>query len=304
MDVHLDLYQLRAFHALALGGSFSDAARRLNLTQSAISHSIRKLEASAEVALVVRQGGRIELSEEGLELAAACASIFTTLEEVGHRLREGHAQTAGRLRVGATVEFGCSTFMEHIQPFVRANPDLELDFLLSPDLLEPLLKEEIDLAIDCRWHAHPELKRTPLFREAYIVVCSPAYRDLHRLENPSDLAACTFLSCDKPGTWWNRFLEVLPEDHRPELRRVASMNHIRAMITAAVHGMGVALVPEYCIRAELDRGDLAHILPAYCPQEDQFSLYQKHAKAGRTKNRLLTEYLRSTRPAVFGPRVK
>jgi DNA-binding transcriptional LysR family regulator len=193
--------------------------------------------------------------------------------------------------------------MEHIQPFVQANPELELDFLLGMDLLEPLLKEEIDLAIDCRRHAHPELKRTPLFREAYIVVGAPAYLARHPVRAPEDLSACTLLSCDKPATWWNRFLEVLPESRRPELRRVASMNQIRAMITAAVHGMGIALVPEYCIRGELDRGDLTHVLPEFCPLEDQFHLYQKHAKAGRAKNRLLTEFLRATPPAAFQPGV-
>jgi DNA-binding transcriptional LysR family regulator len=301
MDVHLDLHQLRTFHALALGGSFAEAARRLNLTQSAISHAIRKLEASAGTTLVVRQGGRVVLSEEGTALAAACDSIFATLEEVGSRLQRGHEAASGRLRLGAPVEFGCSILMEHIQPFARANPELELDFLLGMDLLDPLLREEIDLAIDCRRHAHPELQRIALFREAYIVVCAPSYLARFPIQAPEELTGCTLLSCDKPGTWWNRFLEVLPEGQRPELRRVASMNQIRAMITAAVHGMGVALVPEYCIRGELERGDLVHVLPGFCPLEDHFHLYQKHAKAGRTKNRLLTEFLRSTPPAAFRP---
>ena len=133
MANQLDLYQLRAFHALGTTGSFTRAARRLNLTQSAISHAVAKLEASAGALLVDRRNREPRLTEEGRHLFAACVEVFATLEAAAENL--GPATAGGRLRLGATVEFGSSILMRHMRPFLADNPDLEIDFTLAHDLL-------------------------------------------------------------------------------------------------------------------------------------------------------------------------
>src|SRR5690349_7505839 len=76
----LDLYQLRAFHAVGQAGSFTAAARRLHLTQSAVSHAVAKLEATAGLALVLRRGRELRLTEAGRRLWEACEQINATLE--------------------------------------------------------------------------------------------------------------------------------------------------------------------------------------------------------------------------------
>lgn len=299
MDLHLDLYQLRTFHAVALTGSFAEAARRLNLTTSAISHAVRKLEATACTPLVLRQGGRIELSAEGEELARTCAVVFQALDEAETRLGRGKSMPWGRLKVGSTVEFGCSVLMEEIQPFVQAHPELEMEFFFDANLLEPLLHEDIDVAIDCCRHARPEIIRTPLFSEPYVVLCHPRIRDEASLETPADLARATLLSSDRAGTWWNRFLDILPEQQRPGRLRFTALNQIRAMITAASHAMGVALVPEYCVKPELASGSLVRLFPGYPPVGDQFYLYEKRSLANRPRNRSFVLFLRSLKPALL-----
>ena len=64
----LDLYQLRAFHAVGQTGSFTGASRRLHLTQSAVSHAVAKLEATAGMALVARRGRELRLTDAGRRL--------------------------------------------------------------------------------------------------------------------------------------------------------------------------------------------------------------------------------------------
>jgi len=294
----LDLYQLRAFHAVGITGSFTGASRRLHLTQSAVSHAVAKLEATAGLALVARRGRELRLTEAGQRLWEACEQIYATLEAAVEDL--GEALPRGRLRLGATVEFGSGILMRHIGPFLSAHPDLEMDFTLTYDLLPPLLRDEVDLIVDCREHLRPELERLPLFRETYLVAGSPGFRADRGIAAARDLGRCPVLSLDKAGSWWHRFLLALPEAERPVFGRVIEVNHLRAMINAAMAGLGALLAPTYSVLPELERGDLVPLLPDIRPKEDWFSIYQKKTKAGLHRNRLLTDYLRSLSPAEFG----
>lgn len=300
MDAFLDLPQLRTFFTLAQTGSFTACARRLNRTQSAVSHAMAKLEDLAGARLLERRGRGLHLTEEGRRLYQACEQVFATLDAAAEDLRRHQSLSRGRLRVGATVEFGSSILMRHMQPFLAANPDLEIDFTLSHDLLAPLLRDDLDLIIDCQEHLLPTMKKTPLFRETYVVACAPAFRRAHRIRLPPDLGRCPVLSLDKAGAWWNRFLMAVPGRDQPLLERFIAIDHIRAMIHAAVEGMGVLLVPRYSVLEELERGDLVALFPAIRPAEDRFSIYQKKVKAGQEKQKLLTRYLQSLSPAEFG----
>ena len=300
MDPGLDLAQLRSFFTLARTGSFSEAARRLNRTQPAVSHAVRKLEDSVGLPLVDRRGRDFRLTEEGRRLYQACESVFSTLDAAEEDLGRGRALSRGRLRLGATIEFGSSILMKHIRPFLAENPGVEMDFTLAHELLAPLLKDELDLIIDCVDHNLPELQKTPLFRETYVVACAPGYREEHRIRVPGDLARCAILSLDKAGLWWNRFQTALPERKRPVVQRVIAVNHIRGMINAAGEGLGVVLAPKYSVLEELARGVLVPLFPSIRPAEDRFHIYQKSLKAGLEKHRRLTEYLMTIHPSEFG----
>jgi DNA-binding transcriptional LysR family regulator len=293
----LDLYQLRAFHALGTSGSFTRAARKLNLSQSAVSHAIAKLEGSARVVLVDRKARELRFTEEGRRLFQACEQIFATLEAASEELDPAHG--LGKLRLGATVEFGSSILMRHVRPFLAEHPDLEIDFILAHDLLTPLLRDEVDIAIDCREHLLPELLGTPWFRETYVVAASEAFLRARPITAPGDLVQAPVLSLDKAGAWWHRFLLALPEGRRPEFHRIIAVNHIRAMINAAVEGLGVLLAPTYSVLGELERGALTAVLPEIRPREDRFFIYQKKRRASLRRHRLLTEYLQALRPPEF-----
>lgn len=300
MDAFLDLPQLRTFFTLAQAGSFTACARRLNRTQSAISHAMAKLEDLAGAPLLDRRGRSLALTEEGRRLYQACEQVFATLEAAEDDLRRSQTQARGLIRLGATVEFGSSILMKHMQPFLATHAGIDVDFTLRPDLLDPLLRDEVDLIIDCVEHPLPALKRVTLFRETYVVACAPAFRKAHRLRGPADLARAPVLSVDKAGAWWNRFLLAIPDREQPQLDRIIAVDHIRAMIHAAVAGMGALLVPRYSVLEELRRGDLLALFPAIRPAEDRFSIYMKKVKAGQEKLQLLTRYLQSLSPEEFG----
>jgi DNA-binding transcriptional LysR family regulator len=294
----LDLHQLRAFHALGQCGGFSAAARRLNLTQSAVSHAVAKLETAAGVALVQHAGRQLRLTDAGRRLWLACEQVFATLEAAAEDL--GESRSLGQLRLGATTEFGSSVLMRHIGPFLADHPGIELDFTLGYDLLPSLLRDDLDLAIDCRQHLLPELDRLPLFRETYVVAGSREFRTARAITSPRDLGSCPVLSMDKAGAWWHRLLLALPEPERPVFARIIGLNDLRAMINAAAAGLGALLAPTYSVLRELQRGELVPLLPHIGPVEDWFCLYQKKSKASLRKHQLLTRFLQSISPGEFG----
>ncbi|MFO7693860.1 MAG: LysR family transcriptional regulator, partial [Vicinamibacterales bacterium] len=260
-----------------------------------------KLEQSAGVRLVERRGRNVHLTEGGERLFSVCETVYAAVEGAAESLRKGAATARGMLRLGAPPEFGCSVLMRHIGGFIRQNPDIQLDFTLGHDLLTPLRRDEIDVAIDCVEHFQPDLQKVPLFRESYTVACAPAFRRLHRLATPRDLSRVPLLSVDKAGAWWHRLLRAVPEPDRPELRHVTAVNHIRAMITAAVEGIGVALVPSYSVLPELEHRLLVQLFSRLDLPEDRFRIYQKKAKSSLAKHRALVTYLQSINPSEFRP---
>jgi len=297
MPTHLDLNQLKAFHALGTAGSFTAAARRLNLTQSAVSHAIAKLEASAGVGLVDRSTRELRLTEAGRRLHLACEEVFASLEAAAEDLALPSAR--GRIRLGATPEFGSSILMRHVRPFLEANPDLDVDFFLAEDLLSPLLRDDLDIVVDCREHAEPGIQRLPWFVETYVAAASPAFLEGRSVDRPMDLQGLPALSLDKGGAWWHRLLSALPPGERPELGRLIAVNHVRAMINGGVEGLGLLLAPTYAVTGELERGALVPLLPGIRPREDRFAIYQKRRRSSLGRHRLLTDFLLSLAPAEF-----
>ena len=297
---HLDLQQLRMFFTLATTGSYTETARRLYRTQSAVSHAIRKLEASVGVRLVARKGADFKLTEDGQRLQKACETAFVAFENAVEDISKRQGSGLGRLRLGATVEFGCSILMKHMGPFLKDHPEIDFEFCMSNELVEPLMRDDLDVIIDCKEHHQTELDRAPLFREAYALVCSPEYQSRIPIDSIGDLDRATLLSLDVEGSWWQRFVFSIPPMDRPALAKIMSINHVRGMIVAAMNGIGVALVPTYSVLSALAAGQLVVLFPEFDLFEDRFSIYQKKYRKDLERHRLLTDYLRGIRPSEFG----
>jgi DNA-binding transcriptional LysR family regulator len=299
-DVRLDANQMRVFLEVVRAQSYTGAARRLHVSQSAVSHTIGKLEATAGVALVTRRGRGFALTDDGAELYGACERMFGELEAAERRLAAGPGDAPLRATLGATVEFGTTVIVRKLAPFLCDHPELHVDFVFSHDLLTPLLHGDVDLAVDCAPLSHPSLARTPLFREKYAVIAAPGFARRRRVRAPRDLAALPALSLDPEAAWWERLRRALPPAERPVFRRVIALNHLRGIIHAAIAGLGVGLVPKYAALRELANGDLVELFPELPLLEDTFCVYQKRARAPAAANRLLTEQLRRIDASELG----
>ena len=301
MTTNLDLYQLKAFFALSQTLSFTKAAWRLHVSQSAVSHAIKKLESGTGLKLILRRGRHFVLTEEGLELARSCRIVFGELERVEDSL-SSWGERVQTIRLGTTVEFGTLVLIRHMKPFLARNADVHLDFRFTNDPLPALMNDELDIIVDCKKHVLPGLERTDLFREQYVVVAAPAFLKGKVIKVPKHLEGQTIISLDKNASWWGRFVHAVPRSERPAFKResVIEIDHIRGIINAAAGAIGIALLPKYSIVTELRRRMLVNLFPDISVREDQFSIYQKKKKASLDANRRFVDYLMRLRPEEFG----
>jgi DNA-binding transcriptional LysR family regulator len=299
-SVRLDLNRLQVFLEATRCGNYTAAAKRLHVTQSAVSHAIRKLEEVTGRSLVEWQHRRLALTDDGEYVREVCERVFHDLSQAEHVLSTRSPGGTQVVTIGATVEFGTSVLVRKLKPLIDATPWLHVNFCFRDELAPLLARDEIDLAVDCAPHAHPSVTSTRLFREKYSIVASPAFLASHVVRHPMDLERVPVVSVDREGAWWTHALRSLPGRRRPVLRQVIEVNQVRGMVHAALEGYGVALLPKYTVRGKVERGDLVALFPRLRLLEDWFCVYQKRSAAARAKNRVVTEFLLRLDVTEFG----
>lgn len=147
--------QLRSFQAVALEGSFTSAAERLNLSQPTITQQVRQLEADFNVELFHRQGRRIELSDVGKTLLTATERLFTTSDEAVDLLKAASGLGTGHLRVSAVAPIDIIPIIGKV---AEANPMIRISLTIcnSEDALRSLMEFRADVAMLAASEINPQ----------------------------------------------------------------------------------------------------------------------------------------------------
>ncbi len=296
----MDLYHLKTFFTLGKIQNFTKTAEHLCVTQSAVSHAVKKLETSIDTPLIDRKGKHLTLTEAGKTLFRSCEKIFYEIEKAEQDMAHFKEKIIFTIRIGSTVEFGTTILMNHIRDFLHAYPDIHLDFLFSHYLIDPLIQDQVDLIIDCKPHLHQNLERIHLFREQYITIASPKFIETEHISSLDDLERVKILSMDKDLEWWHNFITAIPADKQGCLKNVMQINHIRGLINGAVAGIGIGFVPRYTVITELENNILVDPFPHIKPAADEFHIYIKKERLAFQKNQLLVDYLTRLKPSEFG----
>lgn len=272
--MQVDLNKLKTFYTLAQAESYTGCAQRLCLTQSAVSHAIKKLEADLGYDLVDRAARKFRLTREGGFLFQQCAGIFDRIDDTLDRLAAGRGHRIS-LTLGAPAEFGSSVLIKGMVPFLKQHPRVHVDFFLDPYLLDPLLSDDLDIIVDCVPHVHETLVSVPLMREEYGVIASPSYVADHRIQTIADLSRCRLLSFDKDLLWWKNFINALAGQADFGCDGVIRISSVRGIINAALASMGVGFVPRYTVLKELENGQLMELFKDTEVLNDQINIYLK-----------------------------
>lgn len=266
MDRLPPLDSLLAFEAVLRLGSMTQAAAELRLTQSAISHRIRRLEGFMGVPLLRRGGRGLEPTPAGAALAEGFGSVLADI--VGLRSRCLQAAGTDRLRVGVGAALADYWLVRRLPRFTARHPNIAVELVVLENEA-PESAAELDIRI--LWVPASELRRTttqqPLFRENVFPVCAPELLPAKfRIGDARVLARLPLLHKGPAGRatsaeWsWSAWLERLALPPRPkESFRFAS---IGPAVAAALNGVGAVLARSMLVHDALAEGKLVRLLPS------------------------------------------
>ena len=275
----LDWDKLRIFHAAAEAGSFTHAAEKLHLSQSAISRQVSALEMDIGAKLFHRHARGLILSEQGEILYQTAHEVLMKLESVRNQLTETRERPSGKLRVTTTVGFGQGWLTEKVQEFQTLQPDVQIQLLLDNEELDVNMRQA-DCAIRLRQPQQPDLIQRRLFTVHMHVYASATYLARHgEPKSIEDLDHHRIITFGEPAPAYLTDVNWLETAGRtPENRRQAHLqiNNLPAIRRATFNGAGISLLPDYMINRDLALVQLN--LLADIPTFDTYFCYAEEMK--------------------------
>jgi len=231
------LNALKAFEAAARHESFTRAAEELCVTQGAVSHQVKALEAELALKLFNRERQRLIITEAGKDYLTVVRDALDRIAVGTERLLQ--RQNAGVLTVSTSPDFAAKWLVHRLGHFADAHPGIDLRVSATLHHVD-FAREEVDLAVRHGEGSWPGLDTVRLSAEQLFAVCSPKLiSGRRRLNKPADILNFPLLHLDSRADWTN-WLQAAGLDgadvmHGPVLNR-ASM-----VIDAAINGQGIAL---------------------------------------------------------------
>ncbi|WP_136660282.1 LysR family transcriptional regulator [Nitratireductor sp. XY-223] len=287
----LDWDKLRIFHAAAEAGSFTHAAEKLHLSQSAISRQVSALEQDIGVPLFHRHARGLILTEQGELLYRTAHDVLLKLEAVRVRLSETTENPSGKLRVTTTVGLGSGWLTDRMQEFMELYPDIEVQLLLDNEELDVSMRHA-DCAIRLRQPQQPDLIQRKLFTVHMHVYASPAYLNRYgKPEHVSDFDTHRIITFGEPAP--NYLLDVnwLEVAGRPASNPRSphlQINNMPSIKRAAQLGIGIAMLPDYMVGH--DAGLVQLDIDSDVPSFSGFFCYPEELR-GSAKLRAFRDFL-------------
>jgi DNA-binding transcriptional LysR family regulator len=272
-------------------GSLSGAARNLNLSPSAVSKQLSRLEARLGTRLLQRTTRRVQATAEGMALYERCRPLFDGLGEAEEAVRTMRSALSGRLRLTATPAFGRARLVPAIGEFARRHSELKVELVLTSQRAD-LVEEGIDLAVREGTLEDSSLISTRLTEMQIVLCASPAY--LARRHAPTTLAGVTehdVVSVPLAGLDRNAWRIELSHGRPLEWQPGLVVNDLFAVRELALDGFGLAPLPDYLVETDLAEGRLVRVLPEVAlPRQPVTALYpERRFQPARVK--VLVDFL-------------
>jgi LysR family transcriptional regulator, low CO2-responsive transcriptional regulator len=258
MKSPIDSQQLQAFAILARNGSFTQTARELFLTQSAISHSIKALESDVGCRLLDRVGRKVTLTQAGEHLLKHAERVLTDLRAAREGLEELGRWGHGRLRIGAPVTVCQYLLPSVLREFKESFPHCHLSIEPgdSRDLLEAVDQRRVDIAVTLEPQGEDQFQFIPLYTDDMEFVVSP----LHPWATAgkvtrADIARQNFIVYRRGSRTW-RMIESYFREEEIVLNAVIELGAMDAIKELVKVGLGISVMAPWVARKELDEQSL------------------------------------------------
>lgn len=257
------LEHLKTFHHVALEKSFSKAAKKLFLTQPAITRQIQGLEHDLKVKLFDRTKRQIDLTEQGKILFSYTRELFSLFGDIENAFQDFNDLTHGQLTVAASALVGTYFLPKIFAIFNQRYPniDIKLRVANSGFVSNWVLNREVDLGLCGRIDNKPDLVQYQLLNEPFRPVASPSshWARLGRPLTQQEYALGSIVSREQ-GSRMQTKLSRWFEEH--DLTRTSGKFIVDSMAVAkhcALAGLGIVTLPELATRDEIVSGELVDI---------------------------------------------
>ncbi|HEY7915196.1 MAG TPA: LysR family transcriptional regulator [Blastocatellia bacterium] len=257
----LEVRHLRLVVAVAEEGSVTKASHRLHLTQSALSHQLRDIEARLGARLFLRASKRMLLTPAGENLLAAARRLLGELRQVEEEVRQMSSGEAGKIRL-STQCYTCYHWLPlALSKFRLEFPRVavEIDVAATHKPIEALFKGRIDVAIVSAPMRDKRLSVRPLFQDEMLVVMRPdhplASRPFIRAADFADVSLITYAMPKEETHLFSRVL--IPAGITP--REVLPMALTEAIVEMVKAGLGISVLAKWAIAPQLRVKTLAAV---------------------------------------------
>lgn len=291
----VDFNTLRAFTVVARERSFTRAAAQLGVSQSALSHAMRGLEARLGIRLLTRTTRGVSPTEAGERLLASLGPHYEGIEAELAALNVMREKPAGTLRITAHDHAVDTILWPRLAGFLPDYPDIHVEININYGLIDIVI-ERYDAGVRNGDQVAKDMiavRIGPDYRMA--VVGSPAYFAQRRPpRTPRDLATHDCINLRLP-THGGLYAWEFEKDNRVmqvHVQGQCTFNTTPQMLTAALAGFGLAYVPEDLAQAHVAAGRLARVLEDWCPMLPGYHLYYPSRRQSSRALGLLVDALR------------
>jgi DNA-binding transcriptional LysR family regulator len=290
-----ELGDLMAFLTVAEERSFTRAAARLGTSQSALSHTVRRLEERLGVRLLTRTTRSVSPTEAGERLQLALRPAFNNIETSLDSLVELREKPAGTIRVTSPRMVAQTRVVPVIAALLLEHPDLNIEISVDSRLVD-IVKERFDAGVRLGEMVAKDMiavRISPDLRMA--VVGSPAYFDTHPVPaSPHELTKQVCINLRLP-TFGGLYAWEFEKRGRPLNVRVDGQfisNDPLVILEAACAGVGLACIPEDHVATEIAERRLVRVLEDWCPPFAGYHIYYPSSRQSSAAFRMFVEALR------------
>lgn len=290
-----NIQDLLSFMVVARERSFTRAAAQLGVSQSALSHAMRNLEARLGVRLLTRTTRNVSPTEAGEKLLTRLGPQLQLMEEELLSLHEWRDRPAGNIRLTAGEHAMQAVLWPALRPFLQRYPDIHVEVMVDNGLTN-IVDGRFDAGVRLGEQVAKDMvavKIAPEMRMA--VVASPDY--LAQFGTPSsprelEQHRCINLRLPTHGGLYAWEFEQGDQTLRVRVEGQLTLNTLPQRIDAALAGLGLTYVPEDTVLDAITSGKLVRVLEAWCPSFPGYYLYYPGRRQHTGAFSLLIETLR------------
>jgi len=290
-----DLVDLNAFLAVAEERSFTRAAARLGVSQSALSHTVRRLETRLGVRLLSRTTRSVAPTEAGERLVAKLGPAFDEIEGQLSALGELRERPAGTIRLTATEHSAETVLWPVVSTLMRDYPEVKVEISVDSGLLD-IVAERFDAGVRLSERVAADMIAVRIGPDLRMsAVASPEYFTRRPVPlTPQDLAAhdCINLRLSTLGDLYAWELDRADQQLRVRVDGQFTSNDVRMILHAARAGFGIAFLPDQYMAEDVAAGRLVRVLEDWCPPFAGYHLYYPSRRQPTPAFALLIERLR------------